>query len=98
MTGVQTCALPICKQVHGRGADWILKGEALKAAQDDAARLAVRDQERAGVDIISDGEQRRKSYLTHVTMQFDGYDYENLVQKVTRVDTSRRRCSNCRSG
>ena len=73
------------KQVHGRGADWMLKGDALKAAQDDAARLAVRDQERAGIDIISDGEQRRKSYLTYVTMQFDGYDYENLVEKVTRA-------------
>ena len=34
------------KQVHGRGADWMLKGDALKAAQDDATRLAVRDQER----------------------------------------------------
>ena len=73
------------KQVHGRGADWMLKGDALKAAQDDATRLAVRDQERAGIDIVSDGEQRRKSWLTYVTMQFDGYDYENLVNKVTRA-------------
>ena len=73
------------KQVHGRGADWMLKGDALKAAQDDATRLAVRDQERAGIDIVSDGEQRRKSWLTYVTMQFDGYDYENLVKKVTRA-------------
>ena len=73
------------KQVHGRGADWMLKGDALKAAQDDATRLAVRDQERAGIDIVSDGEQRRKSWLTYVTTQFDGYDYENLVKKVTRA-------------
>ena len=73
------------KQVHGRGADWMLKGDALKAAQDDATRLAVRDQERAGIDIVSDGEQRRKSWLTYVTIQFDGYDYENLVKKVTRA-------------
>ena len=73
------------KQVHGRGADWMLKGDTLKAAQDDATRLAVRDQERAGIDIVSDGEQRRKSWLTYVTMQFDGYDYENLVKKVTRA-------------
>ena len=73
------------KQVHGRGAEWMLKGDVLKAAQDDATRLAVRDQERAGIDIVSDGEQRRKSWLTYVTMQFDGYDYENLVKKVTRA-------------
>ena len=35
-------------------------------------------QERAGIDIVSDGEQRRKSYLTHITMQLEGIDYEKL--------------------
>lgn len=73
------------KQVHGRGADWMLKGEALNAAQDDAVRLAIRDQEKAGIDIISDGEQRRKSWLTYVTTRLEGYDYDNLVEKVTRA-------------
>ena len=72
------------KQVHGRGADWLLDGDALTDAQDDAVRLAILDQERAGLDIVSDGEQRRKSYLTTVTMRLDGYDYENLVPKLTR--------------
>lgn len=73
------------KQVHGRGADWMLEGEPLKAAQDDAVRLAIRDQEKAGLDIISDGEQRRKSWLAYVTLRLDGYDYDNLVEKVTRA-------------
>ncbi len=73
------------KQVHGRGADWMLEGNALKQAQDDAVRLAVRDQERSGIDIVSDGEQRRKSWLTYVTMQLGGFDYDNLVEKVTRA-------------
>lgn len=72
------------KQVHGQGADWRLEGDALTDAQDDAVRLAIGDQERAGLDIVSDGEQRRKSYLTTVTMRLDGYDYENLVPKLTR--------------
>jgi 5-methyltetrahydropteroyltriglutamate--homocysteine methyltransferase len=73
------------KQVHGKGADWALDGEDLEQAQDDAVRLAIRDQEVAGIDIISDGEQRRKSWLTYVTTQLDGFDYETLVEKVTRA-------------
>jgi 5-methyltetrahydropteroyltriglutamate--homocysteine methyltransferase len=73
------------KQVHGRGADWKLGGEELKSAQDDAVRLAIRDQEHAGIDIVSDGEQRRKSWLTYVTSQLEGYDYDNLVEKTTRA-------------
>jgi 5-methyltetrahydropteroyltriglutamate--homocysteine methyltransferase len=73
------------KQVHGRGADWLLEGEVLKNAQDDAVRLALRDQERAGIDFVSDGEQRRKSWLTYVTSRLAGFDYENLVEKSTRA-------------
>jgi methionine synthase II (cobalamin-independent) len=34
----------------------------LAQAQDDATLLAIRDQERAGLDIITDGEMRRESY------------------------------------
>lgn len=69
---------------HGRGAAWALEGEALREAQDDAVRVAVHDQERAGIDIISDGEQRRKSYLTYVTMRLDGFDYQHLAAKAIR--------------
>ena len=38
---------------------WRVAPEYLEQAQDDATRLAIRDQERAGLDIITDGEQRR---------------------------------------
>lgn len=69
---------------HGRGAAWALAGDMLREAQDDAVRVAIHDQERAGVDIISDGEQRRKSYLTYVTMQLKGFDYEQLAEKAIR--------------
>ena len=69
---------------HGRGADWLLSGQPLHEAQDDAVRLAIYDQESAGVRIISDGEQRRKSYLTHVTSQLGGFDYETLAEKWIR--------------
>ena len=43
---------------HGEGADWLLSGTKLLEAQNDAVRLAIYDQENAGVRIISDGEQR----------------------------------------
>ncbi len=45
---------------HGAGGEWAMAGEELRQAQDDAVRVAVHDQERAGIDIVSVGEQRRK--------------------------------------
>ncbi|MFQ5873213.1 MAG: 5-methyltetrahydropteroyltriglutamate--homocysteine methyltransferase [Dehalococcoidia bacterium] len=72
------------EEIHGHGANWLLEGEALREAQDDAVRIAVRDQEHTGIDIISDGEQRRKSYLTYVTTRLSGFDYETLGEKWVR--------------
>ncbi len=72
------------KQVHGKGASWNFEGELLRQAQDDAVRLAIHDQELAGIDIVSDGEQRRSSYLTYITQRLDGVDYETLGKKWTR--------------
>ena len=72
------------KDHHGKGADWRFEGDALRAAQNDAVRLAIHDQERAGLDIISDGEMRRRSYLTYVTMRLAGFDYEVLGEKWIR--------------
>ena len=72
------------KQVHGKGADWNYEGDLLKSAQDDATRLTLHDQVHAGIDIVSDGEQRRTSYLTYVTMRLQGFDYETLTKKWTR--------------
>jgi len=69
---------------HGTGSDWLLEGDPLHNAQDDAVRLAIYDQESAGVRIISDGEQRRKTYLTYVTSQLGGFDYETLAEKWIR--------------
>jgi len=69
---------------HGRGADWALEGADLSDAQDDAVRVAIHDQEHAGVDIVSDGEQRRKSYLTYITTRLEGFDYETLAEKWIR--------------
>ena len=66
---------------HGSGADWMFQDDLLAQAQDDATRLAIHLQESAGIDIISDGEQRRKSYLTYIANRLTGFDYETLAEK-----------------
>jgi 5-methyltetrahydropteroyltriglutamate--homocysteine methyltransferase len=49
----------------------------LEEAQDDATRLAVEDMERAGVDVITDGEMRRESYSNRFATALDGVDLDN---------------------
>jgi 5-methyltetrahydropteroyltriglutamate--homocysteine methyltransferase len=51
--------------------------EALEQAQDDATLLAIRAQEKAGLDIITDGEMRRESYSNRFATALDGVDTEN---------------------
>src|SRR5262245_10517279 len=56
---------------------WRIAPEELEAAQDDATLLAIVDQERAGLDIITDGEQRRESYSNRFATALDGVDSDN---------------------
>ena len=56
---------------------WRVDAERLEVAQDDATLLAIRDQERAGLDIITDGEQRRESYSNRFATALDGIDLDN---------------------
>jgi len=51
--------------------------EFLEEAQDDATILAIRDQERAGLDIITDGEIRRESYSNRFATALEGVDIDN---------------------
>jgi 5-methyltetrahydropteroyltriglutamate--homocysteine methyltransferase len=51
--------------------------EFLEQAQDDATLLAIRDMERAGIDIITDGEMRRESYSNRFATAFEGIDNDN---------------------
>lgn len=44
-------------------APWVVPPDRLREAQDDAVRLALADQEEAGIDIVTDGEQRRRHYI-----------------------------------
>lgn len=56
---------------------WRIPEALLQQAQDDATLLAIRDMERAGVDIISDGEMRRESYSNRFATALDGMDLDN---------------------
>jgi 5-methyltetrahydropteroyltriglutamate--homocysteine methyltransferase len=53
---------------------WRVPEPFLEAAQDDATIVAIRDMERAGIDIISDGEIRRESYSNRFATALDGVD------------------------
>src|SRR5215468_7337913 len=56
---------------------WRVDPHQLDGAQDDATLLAIRDQERAGLDIITDGEQRRESYSNRFATALEGVDIDN---------------------
>src|SRR6202795_833333 len=56
---------------------WRVATELLDQAQDDSTLLAIRDQERAGLDIITDGEMRRESYSNRFATALDGVDIDN---------------------
>ena len=56
---------------------WRIAEPHLEEAQDDATRIAVQDMERAGVDVITDGEMRRESYSNRFATALDGVDLDN---------------------
>ncbi len=75
----------LSKQVPRVRADlWLVAPDKLEAAQDDATVLAIRDQESAGLDIITDGEQRRESYSNCFATALDGIDIERPGTVINR--------------
>jgi 5-methyltetrahydropteroyltriglutamate--homocysteine methyltransferase len=56
---------------------WRVPETYLEQAQDDATVLAIRDMERAGIDVITDGEMRRESYSNRFATALDGIDLDN---------------------
>ena len=56
---------------------WRVAPEWLEQAQDDATLMAIREQERAGLDIITDGEIRRESYSNRFATALEGVDIDN---------------------
>jgi 5-methyltetrahydropteroyltriglutamate--homocysteine methyltransferase len=64
---------------------WRVPSDALAEAQDDAVRLAVRDMERAGVELITDGEQRRESYFNQFATGLGGVDLDRPGTALSRL-------------
>ncbi len=64
---------------------WRVPPERLEQAQDEATLEAIRDQERAGVDIITDGEIRRESYSNKFANALDGIDRDRIGEIVGRT-------------
>jgi 5-methyltetrahydropteroyltriglutamate--homocysteine methyltransferase len=56
---------------------WRVDPRFLEEAQDDATLVAIRDQERAGLDIVTDGEMRRESYSNRFATALEGIDIDN---------------------
>src|SRR4051794_24756628 len=56
---------------------WRVDPEYLREAQDAAVLMAIRDQERAGLDIVTDGEMRRESYSNYFVSALEGVDIDN---------------------
>src|SRR5436305_14589029 len=56
---------------------WRIAARHLEEAQDDATLVAIRDMERAGIDIVSDGEIRRESYSNRFATALEGIDADH---------------------
>lgn len=64
-------------------ASFRLEGDALREAQDDATLVVLREQEELGIDILTDGEQRREGFIFHMARTWDGIDLVNQAEKST---------------
>ncbi len=62
---------------------WKLEGEALAAGKNDALRVTLQEQEKSGIDIVSDGEQTRQHFVTTFIENLSGVDFEN--KKTVRI-------------
>ena len=58
-----------------------LQGAELRRAQEDATIIALHEQEELGIDVVTDGEQRRESFVYHAPATWDGVDVVNLKNK-----------------
>jgi 5-methyltetrahydropteroyltriglutamate--homocysteine methyltransferase len=68
---------------------WRIPDEQLEQAQDDATILAIRDMERAGIDIITDGEARRESYSNRFATALEGIDATQAGEVIALTNNSR---------
>jgi 5-methyltetrahydropteroyltriglutamate--homocysteine methyltransferase len=68
-----------------------LAGEMLREAQDDATALVIHEQETIGLDLVTDGEQRRTTFINHILAEFEGIDLERRQPKDIRRRIGRQR-------
>jgi 5-methyltetrahydropteroyltriglutamate--homocysteine methyltransferase len=64
---------------------WRIERSFLEEAQDDATLLAIADMERAGIDIITDGEMRRESYSNRFATALEGVDVDHPGTTINRT-------------
>src|SRR5437660_4874112 len=64
---------------------WRVAEPYLEEAQDDAVRLAVREMEAAGIDVVSDGEIRRESYFNQFATALSGIDLDRPGTAIARM-------------
>ena len=67
-------------------APWRLEGRALEEGKRDAVLLALREQEQAGIDIVTDGEQTRRHFVWGFVECLDGIDFSKMVTIGIRAD------------
>ena len=72
-------------------APWTLRAERSLEAKDDATLLAIKLQEEAGIDIVSDGEQARQHFV-HGFLEVDGVDFDRKVAWASATTATRPRC------
>ena len=66
--------------------EWLLADALLAEGQDDAVLAALKQEEDLGLDVVTDGEQRRRHYIEGFCEALDGFDYQRRVDKRTRGD------------
>ncbi|HYW25061.1 MAG TPA: methionine synthase [Terriglobales bacterium] len=74
---------------HRLWAPWRLSGPELDAAKRDATLLAIKEQEDAGVDVVTDGEQSRHHFVHGFLELVDGIDFSRQVEMGIRADRYR---------
>jgi 5-methyltetrahydropteroyltriglutamate--homocysteine methyltransferase len=76
---------------EGNDTIFSLAGDLLREGQDDATALVIHEQEELGLDLVTDGEQRRTTFINHVLAGFDGVDMEDRRPKDIRRRAGRNR-------